>query len=268
MWLNDTSAEQSSQKAAPLTKPYHLNLTLQKNARIGHDSEMMIVEQATAQLSALADKVSVEVFVFLGSLIEEVIAPIPSPVVMTLAGTIAHAQEKPALFLLLLAAIGATGKTIGSYLLYVLADKLEDAVLGKFGRFFGLSHAEVEKFGQHFKGNFKDEILIFLTRAIPIVPTAPVSILCGAIKIPLKSYLIAGFFGLLIRNLFYLYLGYVGLASYQSIIGQLDSVESVMTITLALATIGAFAAIWYAKNKDRMVDALHHKAVRHTSEKK
>lgn len=224
---------------------------------------MTIIDQATTQLSTLANTVSVELFVFLGSFIEEVIAPIPSPVVMTLAGTIAHAQQQPVFYLLLLAIIGAVGKTIGSYLLYMLADKLEDVVLSKFGRFFGLSHAEVEKFGQHFKGNYKDELIIFFTRAIPIVPTAPVSIICGAIKIPLRSYLVAGFFGLLIRNLFYLYLGYAGLASYQSIIGQLDSVESVMTITLALGLFGGIGAIWYAKNKDRLVDALHHKATKH-----
>jgi membrane protein DedA with SNARE-associated domain len=162
---------------------------------------MNIIDQITSQLSALADKIPVEMFVFIGALIEEVVAPIPSPVVMTLAGTIAEAKEQPLIFLFYLSLIGAIGKSIGSYLLYVLADKLEDIFMGRYGKFFGVSHKEVEQFGKHFKGSFKDAIVVFFSRAIPIVPTAPVSIVCGAIKLPLKSYLISGFFGLLVRNI-------------------------------------------------------------------
>ena len=46
-----------------------------------------------------ADQVPVELFSFIGSFIEEVIAPIPSPIVMIVTGTIAQAQEKPLHFI-------------------------------------------------------------------------------------------------------------------------------------------------------------------------
>lgn len=228
---------------------------------------MSVIDSLTQQLEGIAQLVPVEVFVFIGALIEELIAPIPSPIVMTLSGSIAEAQGQTVVFLFLLALIGAIGKSIGSFFLYVLSDKLEDVVIGKFGKFFGISHKEIESIGRHFKGNFRDEIVIFLARAIPIIPTAPVSIVCGAIKIPLRSYLVAGFFGLLIRNLFYLYVGFAGLASYQSLMGHLDSIESIMTVTIGIILIGTFGLIWYSKNKDKLVDFISESAAKKSEPK-
>ncbi len=229
---------------------------------------MSIINQLTTQLTALANQIPVELFVFIGSLIEEILAPIPSPLVMTLAGTIAEAQQRPIIFLLYLSFVGAIAKTISSYVLYVLADKLEDVVIGKFGKFFGISHTAIEKFGQHFNGNFRDELIIFFSRAIPIIPTAPVSIVSGAIKLPLKSYLTAGFLGILLRNFLYLYLGYASLASYETLIEKMDSIESIVTVTLAFAVVGGFAVVWYSKNKGRLVNTLQQKTLSKHHEKK
>ncbi len=214
------------------------------------------LNQLIDMLQRMAESVPVELFIFLGAFIEELIAPIPSPIVMTLGGSIALAQNRPFIFLFVLALIGAIGKTIGAYLLYIIADKLEDVVVGKFGRFFGISHKEIERLGKHFNGGLRDDIIIFLARAIPVVPTAPVSLLCGVIKVRMKTYLLASFLGTLPRNLFYLYLGYAGLASVETILEKFDSVETVVTILLVLIVGGGFAVIWYAKNKDAIVEKL------------
>lgn len=217
---------------------------------------MSVIDSLTTQLTGLANAIPVEAFVFIGALVEELIAPIPSPIVMTISGSIAQAQQQPVAFLLVLSLIGAIGKTIGSYLLYLVADKLEDVFIPKFGKFFGITHKEVEKLGKHFSGGFKDDLIIFFARAIPIVPTAPVSIIAGALKMNLRTYLVSGFLGVLFRNFFYLYLGYGGLASYESLMGHLDSIETVMTVTLGLAVIGTVGLIWYSKNKDKLVEKL------------
>lgn len=217
---------------------------------------MSIVQQFTDQLTAAANMVPLELFVFAGAMIEEIIAPIPSPIVMTLGGTLAKAQNQPLFYLLVLALIGAIGKTIGCYILYIISDKLEDVVVGKFGKFFGMGHKEIESLGKHFNGGPRDDIIIFLARAIPIVPTAPVSIICGVIKVKMRTYLTSTFFGTLIRNVFYLYLGYAGLASYESVVGQFESVEKIATVTIGLLLIGAVGLVWYAKNKDALVEKL------------
>lgn len=217
---------------------------------------MSVVQQLTDQMTSYANMVPLEFFIFLGAMIEEIIAPIPSPIVMTIGGTLARAQGQPLFYLLVLALIGAIGKTLGCYILYIISDKLEDVVVGKFGKFFGLSHKEIESLGKHFNGGPRDDIIIFFARAIPIVPTAPVSIICGVIKVKLRTYLVSSFLGTLFRNMFYLYLGYAGLASYENVMGHFESIEKIVTVTLGLALIVAIGLIWYAKNKDKLVEKL------------
>lgn len=217
---------------------------------------MSIFSSFTDQLTSIAQSVPLEVFVFSGAMIEEIIAPIPSPIVMTVAGTIAEAQNRPWTYIFLLALIGAIGKTIGSWILYVISDKVEDVVVGKFGKFFGMSHKEIERIGKYFSGGIKDDLIIFFARAIPIVPTAPVSIVCGVIKVRMKTYLASTFFGTIIRNLCYLYLGYAGLAGYETLVDQLESIEKIMTVTIGIILVGGIAAWWYIKNKDKLVEKL------------
>lgn len=213
---------------------------------------MSFITQLTEMLTRVSTQLPLEMFVILGSFVEEIIAPLPSPLVMTLAGGLAEAQEYHLLAIVLLALLGAAVKTFGSYIYYILADKAEDLLIGTFGKFFGISHNEVESLGKHFSGGRKDEILIFLFRAIPVLPTSPVSVMAGLIKLPLKGFLLTTFLGLLIRNLIFLYIGYVGLASYQNILHRLESVESILTATAAVVVMLAIAGYWYTKNKERI----------------
>ena len=91
-----------------------------------------------------ANYLPLEISSFLGGLIEEIVAPIPSPFVMAAVGSAAFAQSKGFFSLLVLALVGSLGKTLGAWVIYVIADKLEDVVVGKWGRFLGVSHQEVE----------------------------------------------------------------------------------------------------------------------------
>lgn len=214
---------------------------------------MHIFTTATEYLEALSLLVPVEFFTFIGALIEEIIAPIPSPIIMTLAGSIASSQDKTVVFLLWLALIGAIGKIIGSVVLYVVSDKAEDFILGKFGRFLGITHAEVESWGRHFSKGSTETFLLFLSRAIPIVPTAPISVIAGLLKLNFKKYILASFVGYLIRNIIYLYFGYVGHESYQNVLSGLDSLESLVQIVMVVVLGSVIAWMYYKRSK---VDAL------------
>ncbi len=190
-----------------------------------------------------------EISSFLGGFIEELIAPIPSPFVMAALGSAANAQTKGFLFLLTLALLGSLGKTLASWIIYIVADKLEDVIVAKFGRFLGVSHQEIEGIGKHFKGRGRDGWILFSLRALPIVPSSPVSVVCGIIKIHLQTYLIATFAGNTIRNLVYIYLGYVGVSAYQSVLSGLDSMESVIQV-IAFAGLAALVGwIYYKRHK-------------------
>lgn len=195
-------------------------------------------------------------FTFLGAFIEEVIAPVPSPLVMTLAGSMAASQNSPWTYLLLLALFGSIGKTIGSYLIYVISDKGEDFVLNKLGKFLGVSHKEVETIGKHLNKGWRDEVVLFLLRAVPIMPTAPVSIVCGLIKINLRTYLTSTFLGTLVRNIFYLYLGFTSVNALESLNEGIDSLEKFGYLILIVLVAALMGYIFYQRKKDAGISFL------------
>lgn len=211
-------------------------------------------------LHQLAGVVPLPVFTFVGALIEEIVAPIPSPIVMTLAGSMAASLGSPWTYLGWLALIGAIGKTIGSYVIYLVADKGEDLIMTKFGKYIGITHREVESISKHLNHGWRDEVVIFLLRAIPIMPTAPVSIVCGMIKVRLTTYLSATFFGTLVRNIFYLYLGYTSVGALESLNEGIDSMEKFGYIILLGLIALLFGYIYYQKKNNAGIDFLEKKA--------
>ena len=201
-------------------------------------------------LHQLSGLVPLPVFTFVGALVEEIVAPIPSPIVMTLAGSMAASLGSPWIYLGFLALIGAIGKTIGSYVVYLISDKGEDLIMTKFGKYLGITHREVETISKHLNHGWRDEIMIFLLRAVPIMPTAPVSIVCGLIKVSLPTYLSATFFGTLVRNIFYLYLGFTSLGALESLNEGIDSLEKFGYLILLVLIALLFLYIYLQKKKN------------------
>ena len=161
---------------------------------------------------------------------------------MTLAGSIAESQGSPFWYLFVISVIAATGKSLGSILLYLLADKVEDVVLSRIGKFVGITHAEVEKFGQRFSGSPRDFITLLIIRSTPIIPSAPISLVCGFIRINFKYFITATFFGTIIRDFVYLYFGYTSLNAAYELMDGMEGIESVVQILLAAA--GAAVVGW------------------------
>lgn len=201
-------------------------------------------------IQSLAKAVPLPLFTILGSFIEEVIAPIPSPLIMTLSGSLASSQKQPLTIIFYLALIGALSKTVGAWLVYFIADKLEDIIIDRFGKILGVSHEDTEGFGQYLNKGRRDYFVLFFLRALPIIPTAPVSVVSGLIKINLKTYLIASFLGTIVRNLFYLYLGFTSLEKLAFINNHLNSAESVGQAILVLAIFGTMIFCLYRKRRD------------------
>ena len=200
-------------------------------------------------LLGLTTKVPVLVFVAVGSLVEEIIAPMPSPLIGMSAGTIAQVQGRNFTYLLLIALVAAVFKTLGCWFFYFLGDKAEDLVTLRFGKFLGLNHKEVENIGKLFNGTSKDEIILTLIRAFPIMPTTPISLACGFIKMNSKSYLGATLAGTYLRSLMFFYVGYSGLTFLKSMVGGINSAESLMNIVIGVVILGFLAFIYYQRGK-------------------
>ncbi len=212
------------------------------------------MNQIISLIKTLAHTISLDAFAFVGSFMEEIIAPIPSPLVMTTAGTLAHTQNHTLLYLCWLALVASAGKTIASWFYYVLADKTEDLILTRFGKFIGISHKEVESIGKHFNGTWRDDVALLVVRALPIMPTSLVSVVCGFIKLNMRTYLQSTFIGYFIRSFIFLYLGYTGMATYGNAEGSISNIESLIKIVLAFGLVVLLGWVFYKRSKGKIND--------------
>jgi membrane protein DedA with SNARE-associated domain len=188
----------------------------------------------------VATSMPLESFAFFGSLLEEVVSPIPSYLIMGIVGTLAFAQKVSFAGLLLLVAIGTLGKTLGASFYYVLGDKLEDVLRYSLSRFFNVEPERIENFGKRFTGkHWKDGGVIFLLRLVPITPTTPVSLACGAFKIRFDVYFIATYLGNFCKDLVYLLLGYYGVASISKLWREIHWYKVELEWILTLLALGA-----------------------------
>lgn len=189
-------------------------------------------------------------------MIEEIIAPIPSPLVMTLAGSIAAKHTQSYVYLLFIAVTGAIGKTFASYLLYVIADRFEDLVLKKFGKFFGVSHKEVERIGKHLNKGWKDDILIIILRAVPIIPSAPVSIVSGLIKMNLRTFITSTWIGTVLRNFIYLTIGFTGVNATESLIVKMEDFEIIGYLILIVFVLLIIGYLLFQRKKEVLLSKI------------
>lgn len=192
-------------------------------------------------------------FVFVGSFLEEVISPIPSALIMGTAGSLALMQGDTLWYLLLLAAVGNLGKTLGAWFYYFLGDKLEDMLMPRATKWFGIRHEDLESIGKRFVGHhWKDGGALFLLRILPPFPTTPVSIVAGIIKMDLRVFLSATYAGNFFKDLLYLYIGYAGLAKLHTLWRPIDDMKVVVDVVVALVTALFLFVLYTERGRGRV----------------
>jgi len=150
--------------------------------------------------------------VFVASVMEEIVAPIPSAMVIFASGFLlvtGPLSLETFIDLLLTVAIpAALGVTIGSLFAYGIAYYAGKPVLTKWGKWLGLTWDDIERMHQKFSESKFDEWSLFAIRALPIVPSVVISAFCGLVRFPIRSYLIISFVGLLVRTTILGFLGW------------------------------------------------------------
>ncbi len=205
----------------------------------------------SAALMSLSSSMSVEAFTFFGSFVEEVVAPIPSPIVMTAAGSLAHAPGHPFTYLFVLSLIGAAGKTTGALIVYGVSYFVGVVFIDKFGRFFGVTHADIDKLRDKLDGGVKDLALVTFFRALPIMSSAVVSIGCGVLRIGFFTYLVATVVGTIVRDFFYLYVGFRGVEAYHALVNGLDDVEGWIQIAIGGCVLLLLVWLYWRRHKGK-----------------
>ncbi len=142
--------------------------------------------------------------VFFLSIIEEVVAPIPSSFALLAAGFFLLPAMESTESVLIQAIVkvvipGGLGLAIGSMFIYSLTYLGGEPFVKRWGRWFGISWNDIEKINRRFKTKHADEWIVFGLRALPIVPNILVSAVCGLIRYPVKSFFVLTFLGSAVR---------------------------------------------------------------------
>lgn len=199
----------------------------------------------------IAEKMSLEMFCVAGGFLEEIIAPIPSPLVMMTAGTLAEYQKFGVPYLFWLAFLGSLGKTFGSWIIYAVTVKAEDFVLKRFGGFLGVDREQIDHLSEKLNKGWKDYVILTVLRALPFMPSSVLSVACGLVKIKTRIFLTTTFLGNLLRNLIFLFIGYEGKSAYESLIQGLDSAESIAKVTILLLMGGGLAWVYLKRGRKK-----------------
>lgn len=197
----------------------------------------------------LAATLPLELFVLIGSFVEEVLAPVPALAVMLVTGSAAAIQGKTVVDLIPLAIIAALGKALGAIIVYHLASTMGTLVLNKFGWLFKVTTEEIHHLGTYLKATKRDYLILTILRALPIVPSSVVSLGCGLLKIPFKLFLITTFLGTIVRDGIFLYVGYSGVGVFENLAEQSTTLEDMLQTGFIIFVLLSFAYIYYLRSK-------------------
>ncbi|MFH0874914.1 MAG: VTT domain-containing protein [archaeon] len=195
--------------------------------------------------------------VILGVIIETIIVPIPSPLILMAAGFILITETTllGALFhALMIALVAGLAQTIGSYLIYWIAYWGGKPIIDKYEKFLGVSWSEILSFKKKFEKRKKEELSLFALRALPIMPLSVISGMAGAIKMDFKRFSIFTFLGTIPRNMFLAVLGWYLKDTYEKMALYIDKAETVMTVLIVFLVIAYIVA-----KKTGMIDKIREK---------
>ncbi len=200
--------------------------------------------------------------IFIASILEEVVIPIPSSFVMTTSGFLFLSGQSItftslATLLLKVALPISLGLTLGSLVTYSLAYKFGRPAIEKIGKFFHISWKDVEKVQNYFNTKRSDEFALFVVRALPILPSIVVNLFCGVVRLNVRSYIIATFFGSLLRGFVVSFLGWQAGRLYVHYAYKIDTVEKFMFYSVLLLIIGLFVGYKISqKRKLHKIDSI------------
>ena len=181
---------------------------------------------------------------FLAAFIEEVIAPIPSTLVM-MTGGFFFLSGSPitgdALFLLLtkVALPIGFGLTLGSFVWYGIPYLFGKPVLERMGPWFGLSWGDVEKLEGIMRNTWVDNAILFIARALPVFPAVAINVFCGLVRFPAWQYLLITFPASVLRAFLVGFFGWQIGSVYEEYAVIVDRLQNLVFIFLLLI-VGLF----------------------------
>ncbi|MEX0930144.1 MAG: VTT domain-containing protein [Candidatus Paceibacterota bacterium] len=196
-------------------------------------SFITLIEETLLPLGAIG--------VFTASVLEEVLAPVPSALVQMGAGFIFLSPYEDVSLAFAGTLLGyviipaSLGVALGSLVVYYIGYYAGKPTLERWGKYFGFTWHNVKQGHERFRRTQADATVLFFLRVAPIIPSVAISAVCGVIRMKLWRYLLYTFLGTMIRVAFLAMIGWqVGnlYREYYDIVDQFESVVLLVALTL------------------------------------
>lgn len=197
-------------------------------------------------------------FVFLGGLVEQVIVPIPSPLITMAGGFLLVEQNVPLLqalheILFKVSLPYTAAAVLGLGIVYFIAYFGGKPLIEKFEGWLGFSWRNIEQLQTRFQGNWWDGILLVALRAIPVIPISLVSGVAGAIRFPIVKFYLLSTIGILIRSFLLGFIGWQTGEAYQAMAEGIEQIEDYVTVGLLILLVAVL--FWGYRRREEFLEA-------------
>lgn len=181
--------------------------------------------------------------VFLAMFVETIFPPIPSELVMPLAGYIAFTNGSGLAGLLVMILVGTAGSTLGAWMIYEIAKKGGRPLVLKYGKRFMLDEKKLRLVEKWFANH--GHHAVFLCRMAPGLREL-VSIPAGLAKMHFGRFIVLTFAGSLVWSAFLGSLGYFLSETVANF--SLEKVFNIVAVCLVGGLAAVFAVREFRKN--------------------
>lgn len=161
------------------------------------------------------------VIIFLFSFVNELVGVFPYALV--LAGQLIFLNDSLTLGLLAKILVFVSvpvglGSTFGTFLIYGISYYGGKPAVRKLQRYVKFSWNDIENVSARFKGVWYDEIIFFILRCIPVIPSFPLTIVAGFFRMRFVPYFVLTAVGLTIRMMLTLIIIGVGIGGLSELL--------------------------------------------------
>ena len=181
--------------------------------------------------------------VFVMMVLESMVFPAPSELIMPFAGYIAYQGNFNLVFVIVISTIGSI---TGSLFSYYIGKKWGYNLVESYGKYFLVTHEDLKKTVSWFSR--RGEITIFLSRLVPVVRHL-ISIVAGVGKMDVKKFSLYTIFGAAIWNSLLAYLGFLLGQHWDQVTKYADEISIVVIVLLVVGCL-YFAYMHLSKKRN------------------
>jgi len=193
--------------------------------------------------------------VFGGSILEQIVTPIPSSVVVLgasfflMKGVAMSAGSLQTMFFNI-SIPAALGVTLGSLLYYGISYKIGIPFVERAGKYLGVSVEDLEGVEKRVKESRYENLFLFTARCVPVIPSIAISLFCGLIRYNPRNYVLITFFGAMVQASILGIIGWQFGNFYLTISERLSFIDNIILVILVLVVVIFVLKKRSEKNRD------------------